>query len=57
MERTTFLQHYRIRVRSDGSPYELDRNGATSYEAVDEMTGEPVSLKLIAVDSIDSAAL
>ena len=53
MERTTFLHHYRIRVRDDGTPYELNGDGATSYEAVDERTGEPVSLKLIAADSID----
>src|SRR5437867_6556244 len=57
MERTRFLQHYRVRVRSDGSPYEVDRNGAAvTYEAVDERTAEPVSLKLIPVQSIDPAA-
>ena len=57
MERTRFLQHYRIRVRSDGSPYEVDRNGAgVTYEAVDERTAEPVSLKLIPLESIDPAA-
>ncbi len=56
MERTRFLQHYRVRVRSDGSPYEVDRNGAAvTYEAVDERTAEPVSLKLIPVQSIDAA--
>ncbi len=56
MERTRFLQHYRVRVRSDGSPYEVDRNGASvTYEAVDERTAEPVSLKLIPVQSIDAA--
>jgi serine/threonine protein kinase len=57
MERTRFLQHYRIRIRSDGSPYEVDRNdAAVTYEAVDERTAEPVSLKLIPVESIDPAA-
>jgi hypothetical protein len=57
MERTTFLKNYRIRLQYDGSPYEPDRNGpATSYEAVDERTGEPVSVTLIPVDSIDPAA-
>src|SRR6476469_9767454 len=57
MERTRFLQHYRVRIRSDGSPYEVDRNGAAvTYEAVDERTAEPVSLKLIPLDSIDPAA-
>ena len=56
MERTRFPQHYRVRVRSDGSPYEVDRNGASvTYEAVDERTAEPVSLKLIPVQSIDAA--
>jgi serine/threonine protein kinase len=54
MERTRFLQHYRIRVRSDGSPYEVDCNGAgVGYEAVDERTAEPVSLRLIPLESID----
>ena len=55
MERTIFLQHYRIRVGSDGNPYEIERNGATTYEAVDERTGEPVSLKLISTESIGTA--
>src|SRR6058998_1385740 len=55
MERTIFLQHYRIRVGSDGNPYEIERDGATTYEAVDERTGEPVSLKLISTESIGSA--
>ena len=55
MERTIFLHHYRIRVGSDGNPYEIERNGATTYEAVDERTGEPVSLKLISTESIGAA--
>lgn len=55
MERTIFLQHYRIRLGSDGNPYEIERNGSTTYEAVDERTGEPVSLKLISTESIDTA--
>jgi hypothetical protein len=56
MERTTFLKNYRIRLKYDGSPYEPDRNGpAISYEAVDERTGEPVSLTLIPAESIDPA--
>jgi serine/threonine protein kinase len=55
MERTIYLQHYRIRVGSDGNPYEIDRNGSTTYEAVDERTGEPVSLKLISTESIGTA--
>jgi serine/threonine protein kinase len=56
MERTTFLKNYRIRLRYDGSPYEPDRNGpAISYEAVDERTGEPVSVTLIPAQSLDPA--
>jgi len=56
MERTTFLKNYRIRLKYDGSPYEPDRNGpAISYEAVDERTGEPVSVTLIPAKSIDLA--
>jgi hypothetical protein len=56
MERTTFLKNYRVRLRYDGSPYEPDRNGpAISYEAVDERTGEPVSVTLIPAPSIDPA--
>ena len=56
MERTTFLKTYRIRLQYDGSPYEPDRNGpAISYEAVDERTGEPVSVTLIHTESIDSS--
>jgi Protein kinase domain len=54
MERTTFLKNYRVRLKYDGSPYEPDRNGrAISYEAVDERTGEPVSVTLIPAKSID----
>jgi hypothetical protein len=56
MERTTFLKNYRIRLQYDGTPYEPDRNGpAISYEAVDERTGEPVSVTLISAESIDLA--
>src|SRR6266581_8852064 len=55
MERTIFLQHYRVRLRSDGTPRELSRDGAAiTYEAVDERTREPVDLKLIPLESIDS---
>src|SRR5262245_1937979 len=54
MERTTFLKNYRIRLKYDGSPYEPDRNGpASSYEAVDERTGEPLSVTLIPAERID----
>ena len=55
MERTIFLQHYRVCLRSDGSPRELSRDGAAiTYEAVDERTREPVDLKLIPLESIDA---
>jgi len=54
MERTTFLKNYRIRLQYDGTPYQPSSAGpATSYEAVDERTGEPVSVTLIPVGSID----
>jgi serine/threonine protein kinase len=57
MERTTFLKNYRLRLRSDGSAYEPDRNGpAFSHQAVDERTGEPVFVTLIPVESIDPSA-
>ena len=56
MERTTFLKNYRIRLQYDGTPYQPSSAGpATSYEAVDERTGEPVSVTLIPVTSVDSA--
>ena len=56
MERTTFLKNYRIRLQYDGTPYEPASAGsATSYEAVDERTGEPVSVTLIPTASIDPA--
>ena len=56
MERTTFLEHYRVCVGSDGSPNELGRDGAViAYEAVDERSGEPVALTLVPVASIDPA--
>jgi hypothetical protein len=56
MERTTFLKNYRIRLQYDGTPYQPFSAGpATSYEAVDERTGEPVSVTLIPAASIDSA--
>jgi serine/threonine protein kinase len=56
MERTTFLEHYRVCLGSDGTPNELGRDGAViAYEAVDERSGEPVALTLIPVESIDPA--
>jgi len=54
MERTIFLQHYRVCLRPDGTPRELSREGAAiTYEAVDERSREPVDLKLIPLESID----
>jgi serine/threonine protein kinase len=56
MERTTFLNNYRIRLQYDGSPVEPDRNGpAIGHEAVDERTGEPVFVTLVPIESIDPA--
>src|SRR5437764_5596646 len=56
MERTTFLEHYRVHLGSDGTPNELGRDGAViAYEAVDERSGEPVALTLVPVESIDPA--
>jgi hypothetical protein len=56
MERTTFLKNYRIRLQYDGTPYQpLSAGFATSYEAVDERTGEPVSVTLIPAVSIEPA--
>jgi eukaryotic-like serine/threonine-protein kinase len=56
MERTTFLEHYRVCLGSDGTPNELGRDGAViAYEAVDERSGEPVALTLVPVASIDTA--
>jgi len=56
MERTTFLKNYRIRLQYDGTPYEpVNAGPATSYEAVDERTGEPVSVTLIPAASIAPA--
>src|SRR5437870_11174900 len=55
MERTIFLQHYRVRLRSGGTPRELSRDDAAiTYEAVDERSGDAVDLKLISVETIDS---
>src|SRR6516165_10848602 len=56
MERTTFLENYRILLQYDGSPYEPATAGSTtSYEAVDQRTAEPVSVMLIPTESIDSS--
>jgi serine/threonine protein kinase len=56
MERTTFLEYYRICVNRDGAPREFSTTGTiVTYKAVDERTGEPVALKLIPVESVDPA--
>jgi serine/threonine protein kinase len=56
MERTTFLEHYRICVNRDGALHELNRTGAViTYKAVDERTDETVALKLIPITRIDPA--
>jgi hypothetical protein len=56
MERTIFLQHYRVCLGSDGEPNELGRDGAVvAYEAVDERSGEPVALTLVPTDSVNPA--
>jgi hypothetical protein len=56
MERTTFLEHYRVGLSSDGTPNELGRDGAViAYDAVDERSGEPVALTLVPVATIDPA--
>jgi hypothetical protein len=56
MERTIFLEHYRVCLGSDGEPNELGRDGAViAYEAVDERTGEPVALTLVPTDSVNPA--
>jgi hypothetical protein len=56
MERTTFLEHYRVRLGSDGTPNELGRDGPViAYEAMDERSSEAVALTLVPVESIDPA--
>src|SRR5437667_12289992 len=54
MDCTTFLKNYRIRLMYDGSMLEPDRNGAaSSYEAADQRTAEPVSVTVIPTESFD----
>ena len=55
MERTIYLQHYRVCLKTDGAPREISRDGAAiTYEAVDERTREQVDLTLIPLESIAS---
>jgi serine/threonine protein kinase len=57
MERTTFLEYYRIRSHRDGTPIELRRTGiAITYEAADERAGEIVALTIIPIEGLDPAA-
>jgi hypothetical protein len=54
MERTIYLQHYRVCLTSDGAPREISRDGAAiTYEAVDKRSSDPVDLKLIPLESIN----
>ena len=56
MERTIYLQHYRVCMGADDAAREISRDGAAiTYEAVDERTREPVDLKLIPLESIDAS--
>jgi serine/threonine protein kinase len=56
MERTTFLEHYRASLSSEGAPRELNRTGtAITYKAIDERSGDAVALTLIPIASIDPA--
>jgi serine/threonine protein kinase len=56
MERTTFLEHYRTSLSSEGAPRELNRTGAAiTYKAIDERSGDAVALTLIPIASIDPA--
>jgi len=56
MERTTFLEHYRASLSSEGAPRELNRTGAAiTYKATDERSGDAVALTLIPIASIDPA--
>lgn len=57
MERTTFLEHYRICNQYDGSGIELGRIGpAVIYKASDLRSDTPVALTLLPITSVDPAA-
>lgn len=57
MERTAFLEHYRLSTEYDGSRTEIGRVGpATIYRATDLRSGTYVALTLLPVASIDPAA-
>jgi len=57
MERTTFLEYYRISNGYNGSPTELGRVGpAVIYKASDLRSGARVALTLLPIASVDPAA-
>ena len=57
MEGTTFAEHYRLCAKGDGFPRELSRTGgAIIYKAKDIRSGEPVTLELIPISSVDPVA-
>src|SRR2546430_1175765 len=57
MERTTFLDHYRISTEYDGSPMEIGRVGpAVIYRASDLRSDAYVALTLLPIASIDLEA-
>jgi serine/threonine protein kinase len=57
MERTTFLDHYRICTEYDGSPMEIGRVGpAIIYRALDLRSDAYVALTLLPIASIDPEA-
>src|SRR5437870_9170359 len=54
MERTIFLQRYRICTNLDGSPDEASRTGAAiEYKAIDTRSNEPVQLQLVPISIVD----
>src|ERR1043166_348664 len=54
MERTIYLQHYRVCLAADGTPRELRRDGAAiTYEARDERSGERVDLRLVTLADVE----
>src|SRR4051812_46383804 len=56
MEQTKYFDHYRIATRRDGTPREVRRSGASiQYKAIDERTGEPVMLQLLALSTLNEA--
>jgi len=57
MEERTVLGHYRISVDDHGAPRELSECAAwTTYEAVDERSGDTVALMLLPISRIDAAS-